>query len=112
MISVAFDLIDDDQSGKISTGEFVEVLFRLLHPPTTCDILIMKKNLCRVVEAVTGAPAYDSAPTMKSFKPKSGQSRLSNQKRASQTGLGEKRKSQQTIGGASEDGAVTWGGGE
>jgi len=38
---LAFELIDDDMSGALEMQEFIHMVFRLLHPPSSQDLLVV-----------------------------------------------------------------------
>jgi len=68
-IRLAFELIDDDKSGSLEMQEFVHMVFRLLHPPSSQDLLVIKRNLARLCDSL-GCDVFDAPPPMKQKKSK------------------------------------------
>jgi len=73
-IKLAFDLIDADRSGQLEMQEFIHMVFRLLHPPASQDLLCVKRNLARLCEAL-GCDVFDAPPPPKKTAPRSNTSR-------------------------------------
>ncbi|KAF4674957.1 hypothetical protein FOL46_003403 [Perkinsus olseni] len=48
VVAVAFQIIDSSGHGCIDQDEFVQMLLKMLHPPTTQDLLLLQKNLTMV----------------------------------------------------------------
>jgi len=66
-IRLAFELIDDDRSGSLEMQEFIHMVFRLLHPPTSQDLLVIKRNLAKLCDSL-GCDVFDAPPPMKATK--------------------------------------------
>ncbi|CAD7960633.1 unnamed protein product [Amoebophrya sp. A120] len=66
-IRLAFELIDDDRSGSLEMQEFIHMVFRLLHPPTSQDLLVIKRNLAKLCDSL-GCDVFDAPPPMKASK--------------------------------------------
>jgi voltage-gated sodium channel len=49
-LMVAFELADKDLTGDLSIEEFVYMVTRLLHPPTSQDLLILQRNVNKICE--------------------------------------------------------------
>lgn len=62
-IKLAFELIDDDRSGTLEMQEFLHMVYRLLNPPTTQDLLCIKRNLAKLCDAL-GCDVFDAPPPM------------------------------------------------
>jgi voltage-gated sodium channel len=45
---LAFELADADFTGDLSIDEFVQMIMRLLHPPSSQDLLVMQANLAKI----------------------------------------------------------------
>ena len=71
---LAFELIDDDMSGALEMQEFIHMVFRLLHPPSSQDLLVVKRNLAKLCDAL-GCDVFDAPPPLPKDKAKSRQSR-------------------------------------
>ena len=60
---LAFELIDDDMSGALEMQEFIHMVFRLLHPPSSQDLLVVKRNLAKLCDAL-GCDVFDAPPPL------------------------------------------------
>ena len=58
ILVLAFDLIDVDGSGSVHTSEYLETTARLLHTPSSGDLLIIKRNLMSLCEE-SGLQCFD-----------------------------------------------------
>lgn len=50
LLQNAFDIIDVDDSNSLDMNEFISMIFRLLHPPKTQDVLIIHRKIDRLAE--------------------------------------------------------------
>lgn len=52
LVKSAFDIIDVDNNGKLELDEFIQMIFKLLHPPEAQDLLKIHQKLDRISDSV------------------------------------------------------------
>merc|ERR1719171_2987848 len=55
LLENAFDILDSDEDDALEAKEFISMIFKLLHPPESQDVLIIHRKLDRLSDAM-GCP--------------------------------------------------------
>jgi len=48
LLLTAFDIVDKDENGVLERNVFIEMIFKLLHPPETQDVLLILRKLTKL----------------------------------------------------------------
>merc|ERR1719161_2481780 len=59
VVDNAFEIIDQDNTGEIELEEFLDMIFRLTHPPQTQDVLKLHGKLDRALDGLYMAGVCD-----------------------------------------------------
>lgn len=50
LLLTAFDIVDKDDNGVLDRNDFIQMIFKLLHPPETQDVLLILRKLGKLGE--------------------------------------------------------------